>query len=351
MAESGIFSNYYYYRITRKIMVAFANLFKDIQIIRYTEDGLIELERIVVPISYGTKEKWFQRITQDPNLQRAIQVSLPRIGLEMNGIDYDDSRKQISTTTLKAVNPFTNSTMYQKYIGIPHTWDFTLSIYTRNMEDGLQIIEQILPIFKREYIVPIVVDPVFNYRTDVPIIIKSSTPKIEDEGNGDEERNINWELQFTARSYLFGPTSNQGLILQANTAFWDTTVNAPTDRTFALNLYANVGIGATFTQGEYVFQGNSLETANAKAIIVSFSPAYNRLYVRNPTNDMGSYGIFQANTVIIGASSGTTRNVSSYYVSFVPTAVMTTTPNPPTANSAADSFGFITKIKETPNTP
>jgi len=351
MAESGIFANYYYFRITRKIVIAFATLFKDMQIIRYSEDGLTELERLLVPIVYGPKEKYYERLSQDPNLQRAIQVSLPRMTFEISDMDYDDTRKLTSTLYVKAPNPFTNQTMYQQFVGVPYNWDFNLSIYTRNMEDGLQIIEQILPVFKREYTVPIIVDPIMSFRRDIPIILKSVKPNIQDEGDGDDSRLITWDLSFTAKGWLFGPTSNSGIILQANTAFWDTTINAPTDRTFALNLYANVGIGATFTQGEYIFQGNSLETANVKAIIVNFSPAYNRIYVRNPTNELGGYGIFQANTNIIGASSGTTRNVSSYYVSFVPAVVMTTTPNPPTANSANDSFGFITKIKETPNTP
>lgn len=76
---SGVFSNHFYHRITRKIVSAFGSLFNDIQLVRYNQAGTIELERLVVPIVYAQKEKFYSRIKQDPDLTKTIQVSLPRI--------------------------------------------------------------------------------------------------------------------------------------------------------------------------------------------------------------------------------------------------------------------------------
>jgi len=54
---SGIFSNHFYHRITRKLVVSFGSLFNNIQLVRYDQAGSIELERMLVPIVYAQKEK------------------------------------------------------------------------------------------------------------------------------------------------------------------------------------------------------------------------------------------------------------------------------------------------------
>ena len=44
---------HFYNRTIRKIVVAFGTMFNDIQLIRYTKDGLTAKEVIKVPLSYG----------------------------------------------------------------------------------------------------------------------------------------------------------------------------------------------------------------------------------------------------------------------------------------------------------
>lgn len=67
---SGIFSEYFYYRTIRKLVVSFGNLFNNIQIARYNQAGTTEIERLLVPITYATKEKYILRLRQDPDLTR-----------------------------------------------------------------------------------------------------------------------------------------------------------------------------------------------------------------------------------------------------------------------------------------
>ena len=84
---SGIFGNHFYHRITRKIVVAFGSLFNEIQLVRYNKAGTTELERVLVPIVYAQKEKFYSRIKGDPNLLKSIQVTLPRMSFEISGVD------------------------------------------------------------------------------------------------------------------------------------------------------------------------------------------------------------------------------------------------------------------------
>ena len=62
--------SHYYNRTIRKVVVAFGTLFNDLQVVRYTKDGLTAKEQFKVPLSYGSKEKYLTRITSDPTLTK-----------------------------------------------------------------------------------------------------------------------------------------------------------------------------------------------------------------------------------------------------------------------------------------
>ena len=85
-----------YFQIIRKMSVAFAGLFKNITIIRSNPDltaEKIEDQRFIVPIEYADKEKYTKRLLGDPDLQKKIQIILPRLSYEFLGLEYDSSRK------------------------------------------------------------------------------------------------------------------------------------------------------------------------------------------------------------------------------------------------------------------
>ena len=69
---SGLFSDHYYNRTTRKIVAAFGSLFSNMQLVRYTRDGTTELERQLVALLYGQKEYWLQ---QPPKYRQFLRES------------------------------------------------------------------------------------------------------------------------------------------------------------------------------------------------------------------------------------------------------------------------------------
>ena len=60
------------------------------------------------------------------------------------------------------------------YTPVPYNINFSLYIFTATTaENGLQIVEQILPFFQPEYTVTMNVIPELNLKRDIPIILNS----------------------------------------------------------------------------------------------------------------------------------------------------------------------------------
>ena len=202
-------ANISYNRIIRKMVVAFGKLFDDITLVRYNPD-LSEAERFLVPIVYATKEFYVRRLEDDPVLNKKVQTTLPRMSFEMDGLTYDTSRK-LNTNVKNFAQ--TGTGIISQYNPVPYNFDFNLYIYVRNIEDGTQIIEHILPYFAPDYTLKLNLIPEMGIVKEVPIVLNSATSEIDYEGDKNSEtRMIIWTLNFTVKGFIFGKTSSTGLI-------------------------------------------------------------------------------------------------------------------------------------------
>lgn len=208
-------NQHFYHRTIRKVVVAFGTLFNNIQLIRYTKDLSQEKERFRVPLSYGSKEKYVTRLFSDPNLIKSMSIVVPRISFEMTGLSYDAGRKQLSKVRNFSAN---NSTrLNTQFVPVPYNFDFSMSIFVRNTEDGTQILEQILPYFTPDFNVTIDFIPGMDQKYDLPIILNSVNTTTEYEGDFTSTRYITWDLEFTAKGYIWPSIKTAKYIRQANT--------------------------------------------------------------------------------------------------------------------------------------
>ena len=134
---------HFYYQLTRKYVILFGNMFNNVSLIKTNKDTGVEIERLKVPIVYAPKEKYYARLRSDPDLERPMQVILPRMSFELTGFTYDASRKQNSLLRSAKGNSSTRTS--SQYMGVPYDLTFDLQIYARNVDDGTHIVEQILP--------------------------------------------------------------------------------------------------------------------------------------------------------------------------------------------------------------
>ena len=97
---------YFYHEILRKTIISFGSLFNDIIIKHKNNSGQVVSE-IKVPLAYGPSQKFLARLEQSPDLNKPIQISLPRMSFEFIGLTYDASRKV--TTTQTFITSLTNA--------------------------------------------------------------------------------------------------------------------------------------------------------------------------------------------------------------------------------------------------
>ena len=99
-----------------------------------------------------------------------------------------------------------------QFTEVPYNIGFNLAIGARTTDDCLQIVEQILPYFTPEFTLTINFTESMNTKIDVPIILNSVSPEFEYEGDTSTQRNVTFNLQFTALSYVFSPVKTNNII-------------------------------------------------------------------------------------------------------------------------------------------
>lgn len=204
--------NHFYNATTRKYIALFGTIFNKLSIIRSDIDTGNEVQRLIVPISYGPYQKFLARITQDPGLDRKPAITLPRMAFEITGMQYDGARKLNSVKRIKSSNTYehTHNTDYQ-YVPAPYNIEFSLYIMTKYAEDGTQIMEQILPFFKPEWTTTVsLIDGIEPL--DIPLVLNSVSSEDIYESDFETRRSLLWTLTFTMKGWFFGPNRQKKVI-------------------------------------------------------------------------------------------------------------------------------------------
>jgi len=314
----------FYNRTIRKIVVAFGTVFNDIYVVRYTKDGVTAKETIKVPLNWGAKEKYITRLTSDPTLTKSIATTLPRISFDMTGLSYDSSRKL--PTTVRNFSANSANTAKAQYVPVPYNFDFSLSIYVRNTEDGTQILEQILPFFTPDFSVTVDFIPSMEPKYDMPIILNSVSNEVDYEGEMMTTRMIIWNLEFTAKGHIWPPIKTGKIITVANTNIFFEPNNLIEQQVFVD--FAN-GVGR-FSDSESI----RVTDKDVYGKVTYFSNVSNGILVVNSLNDY-----LQVGDVVRGDLSGATFTIKTAEKSPLAITTITTRPKPVTAEPD-DEFGF-----------
>lgn len=187
--------NTYYNESIRKMVTAFGALFNSIYLIRKENNTITE--KIRVPLTYGPKEKFIYKLTSESNIteETHVQITLPIIGFDMTSILYDTNRK-INRLTRKIVDGRSS------YSEVPYNINFGVYVFTRNIDDNLQIVEQILPYFAPEFMVTISMDEIYP-AVDIPIVLNSVAMNEEYEGTFETRRAVTSMFDFTMKGYVY----------------------------------------------------------------------------------------------------------------------------------------------------
>jgi hypothetical protein len=205
-----MFGQYFYHSHIRKTVSVFGTLFNNINVQRKDSNGT-SVNNVKVPLSYGPKQKFLARLFEEPDLNAPeVAIRLPRMSFELTGMQYDTSVKLNKMNLLAKPNIHGQNSIRNP---VPYIMSFQLSVYAKNQDDVLQVVEQIIPYFNPEYVVTIKEIPSLNISRDIPIVLQSVNATDDYEGDFSTRRVLIYTLDFTMKTFFYGPIEqNQGVI-------------------------------------------------------------------------------------------------------------------------------------------
>lgn len=251
----------YFHDTIRKYVATFGTIFNDIYINREDADGNV-VATMKVPLNYMPKNKTLARLMGDPNLDRPVAITLPRMGFEIMKPVYDQSRK-LNTIQRGAVKVSPNKDkLYYQYQCVPYNFMFELYILTKSNLDATKIVEQILPFFHPDITVNVNLIPELDEKYDISIVLNDVNSEYMYEGSFAERPVYMWTLSFTLKGYIFGPTKTQAVIKKAITKIFAT----PTAQDFATVSpdVSELDMRVTITPGQ---DANGNPTSNSEITI------------------------------------------------------------------------------------
>jgi hypothetical protein len=303
---------YFYNEILRKTVISFGSLFNNISI-KHTDNSNQVIDVIKVPLAYGPTQKFLARLEQSPDLNKPIQITLPRMSFEFTGLTYDASRKLTTTQTFTTKSSSDGSVVKKTYMPVPYNLQFELAIMTKLNDDALQIVEQILPYFQPSYTLSIELVDEINEKRDIPIVLENVTFQDDYEGNFTTRRVLIYTLRFTAKTYLFGPiqTATKDIVKKATISYitGDSTSTPTREVVYSSEIRAiknYTGIVLTNLTKDITAEDILIEVNNASSISVNtyLDIEGEEVYVRLKSGNILTVDRGRDNTIITSHLSG-----------------------------------------------
>lgn len=208
--------NVFYYRTIWQHVVAFSDLFNDIKLHVYEKDrNSPEYGKIIgykeVPVILAPKEKVVSALTALQGAERAeVDNILPKISIAWSGISWVPERmrgqKQKRALFVEYLDTSSGAQRVKHYDiqTSPYNLEFEVVLWTKYMDDGVQILENVLPFFTPELFISIKERGVEIERKCM-VKLNSITPNFVYELNEPDRRLLQWNLSFSVECNLYRP--------------------------------------------------------------------------------------------------------------------------------------------------
>ena len=219
-----MFGTHFYHQRLRKSVAIFGTLFNNLYVLRKDNNNRV-ISQVKVPLSYAPQRSFLERIRNNPDLDNDTKVSvkLPRLSFEITSIAYDQGRQLQKTNQFQQLGS-SLSLRNRFYSFVPYNIGFQLSVYAKNQDDALQVVEQILPFFNPQY--TLTMKPFSDFPDileDVPIALVGVDFNDDYEGELAQRRTIVYSLQFDMRVNFYGPIKEQGVVRTSINNLYEST--------------------------------------------------------------------------------------------------------------------------------
>ena len=286
-----MFSGHFYHEHIKRAVAVFGTLFNNMSVVKKNGSGNV-ISTIKVPLAYGPRQKFLARIQDEKYLtDPKLAIRLPRMSFEIISMSYDTNTKLQKgvTRTLASSDPTKKQTILNP---VGYRMGLQLNIMTKNQDEALQLLEQIVPFFQPEYTVT-VKEVQNNFKSDMPFVLQSVTMSDDYEGDFLSRRAIIYTLEFETRVRFYGPLSDKGIIRRVDATFADTemTVN---DEPYQ-------------TQKIYISPSTAQETDDYDIEVELINPIPDSTVISFTT----SSGTFTVGESVTGSTSGTVGRISA----------------------------------------
>lgn len=231
--------DFFYYRTIWEHITAFSELFNNMSIYVYDKSKESPtygkpIGRKIVPIILAPKEKVISVLNQLVGSEKAeIDNILPKISITWTAIEYDKDRTRgknqkrelfVEYTTQNAINEIDGIPPLSVDIPVrvknydiqtvPYKLTFEMVIWTKYMDDGVQLLENILPFFAPDRQISLKERGV-GIEREAKVTLTSVTNNFTYNLNEPDRRILQWNLSFTCECNLYRPIYFDKEILNA----------------------------------------------------------------------------------------------------------------------------------------
>ena len=256
-----MFGKHFYNERVRKSVAIFGAMFDNIYIIR--KKGSETTDQMKVPLAYAPQRKFLERIAEMNNgedNERQLAIKLPRMSFEIVNIQYDAQRQlpKMNSITKPGQTP---GTANKFYMPIPYIISFELSVYAKQHDDALQVVEQILPYFGPQYTISVKPITDVDIVEDVPIILQSVAFTDDYEGAMEARRTIIYTLMFDMKVNFYGPKADDSSIIdRIDIDLYAMEGNIPRDSDYANTVRTETNPRPVSPDSDYTIQTSVLDS-------------------------------------------------------------------------------------------
>ena len=216
--------DYYYPRTSRKILVAFLDMFNNISVYNYTSGTSNVVTQIIpVPLKYGVADKAYLF-----NLQQQSGVKyypkIPSILVSIDNLGFSQDRARSVNDARAFYTSAFGDSFVEDIQPVPYDYSFQLEIATESMDHLFQILEQICPFFSPTSYLRIQEFDFLNLERNLRVELLGVTLDQPTELTEEQSRYFNAKVSFKVDGQMYRPISYGSVIkyIQTNYNFGAT---------------------------------------------------------------------------------------------------------------------------------
>jgi len=268
---------YYYPETIYNVNNALLDLFDDVIVKDYDKHGNVVRE-IKVPIVNGPVTKRYLTIKESESGVK-YHISLPRIALTMNSMEYDAERQPIKNAERFWFNEEDGLNYLDRYTEdlepTPYTFIYTLDVMVNSMKHMAQILENFLPFFNPSVTLKVEEFSFLDVGTrDLDVQITGPTFTYDEDIAEDNRRTIVSSMTVTVRGWMYRPVSDVGVIKNIISKYHVT--NNINNLTSSYDVFSTSAVALSGGELDVNLIPNSFDTSayNQEMSAYSFTSAY-----------------------------------------------------------------------------